>query len=298
MGKGGGQPTTTKQEITQTNLPSYVRPYFERLLQRTEAESQRDYEPFPGQRLADVSGDITRSEDIVRGIADQGLPGIQSAMDRVQKGMDFQPRQFTGEERDKYMSPYLEGVLDIQKEKAKQDYLASMPTGAAQAISAGAFGGSREGVQKGLAQSKYLDRLADIEATGRQQAFEQASQLFERDRAADIQGERLGIGAAGQFAGLAERARAGDVEAARLLESIGKAGMARDQAGLDIALEDFRRQQAFPQERLGIFSSILRGIPVQPSTTTQVQQPFDPFGRAIGLGLTALGGSRYASGRR
>ena len=298
MGKGGGQPTTTKQEITQTNLPSYVRPYFERLLQRTEAESQRDYEPFPGQRLADVSGDITRSEDIVRGIADQGLPGIHSAMDRVQRGMDFQPRQFTGEERDKYMSPYLEGVLDIQKEKAKQDYLASMTTGAAQAISAGAFGGSREGVQKGLAQSKYLDRLADIEATGRQQAFEQASQLFERDRAADIQGERLGLGAAGQFAGLAERARAGDVEAARLLESIGKAGMARDQAGLDIALEDFRRQQAFPQERLGIFSSILRGIPVQPSTTTQVQTPFDPFGRAIGLGLTALGGSRYASGRR
>jgi hypothetical protein len=473
MGKGGGQPTTTRQEITQTNLPSYVRPYFERLLQRTEAESQRDYEPFPGQRIADVSPDLLASEQRVRDIANRGLPGIYDsrraidtglgligrgvggfdtaqrlvgegseiargtlgqygraedlldrtlgtidetkgmvrdargdisdargqlgkASTRTEQAFGFDPyqfadaRQFTGEERDRYMSPYMEGVIDVQKRRAREDYLKSMPQQAATAIGAGAFGGSREGVQRAEAQSDYLDRLSDIEATGRQQAFDRASQLFEADRRAEMgldqtraaerrQAEQLGLGAAGQLAGqagrlagfggqefsqdlrrasalgglggqergiaesfaglgrgrlgvgqalggfggqmgqfgqgiaglgtqfgqlggqyanLSERARAGDVEAARMLEQIGKAGMARDQAGLDLALEDFRRQQAFPQERLGIFSSILRGIPVQPSTTTQVQQPFDPFGRAIGLGLTALGGSRYASGRR
>ena len=298
MGKGGGQPTATKQEITQTNLPEYVRPYFERLLQRTESESKREYEPYGGQRIADVSPDITQSEQMVRNIAGAGLPGLDQAMGRVGQSLDFQPRQFTAAERDKYMSPYLEGVLDVQKEKAKQDYLASMPQGAADAISAGAFGGSRQGVQQGIAQSKYLDRLADIEATGRQKAFEQATGLFQADRAADIEGERLGLGAAGQLAGLGERARAGDVEAARLLETIGKAGMGREQIGLDLAYEDFRRQQAYPQEKLGLLSSVLRGIPVQPSTMTTQYQPFDPFGRAIGLGLSALGGAGYFGGDR
>ena len=30
MGGGGGAPTETKSTVTQTNLPEYVRPYFER----------------------------------------------------------------------------------------------------------------------------------------------------------------------------------------------------------------------------------------------------------------------------
>ena len=293
MGGGGGAPTETKSTVTQTNLPEYVRPYFERLLQRTETESKRDYEPYQGQRIADVSQDILTSEERVRGIADQGLPEIQASLDRFQRSMDFQPRQFTGEEVGKYMSPYMDEVIARQKQGATEDYLAQLPQGAAQAISAGAFGGSREGVQRGIAQSKFLDRLADIEATGRQQAFDKAAGLFQADRAADVQAEQLGVGAATQFAGLGERRRMGAIDDAKLLETIGKAGMGREQAGLDLAYQDFVRQQAFPQERLGLFSSVLRGIPVTPSQTATTYQPFDPIGRALGLGLTALGGARY-----
>ena len=293
MGGGGSAPTETKSTVTQTNLPEYVRPYFERLLQRTETESKRDYEPYQGQRIADVSQDILTSEERVRGIADQGLPEIQASLDRFQRSMDFQPRQFTGEEVGKYMSPYMDEVIARQKQGATEDYLAQLPQGAAQAISAGAFGGSREGVQRGIAQSKFLDRLADIEATGRQQAFDKAAGLFQADRAADVQAEQLGLGAATQFAGLGERRRMGAIDDAKLLETIGKAGMGREQAGLDLAYQDFVRQQAFPQERLGLFSSVLRGIPVTPSQTSTTYQPFDPLGRALGLGLTALGGARY-----
>ena len=293
MGGGGGAPTETKSTVTHTNLPEYVRPYFERLLQRTETESKRDYEPYQGQRIADVSQDILTSEERVRGIADQGLPEIQASLDRFQRSMDFQPRQFTGEEVGKYMSPYMDEVIARQKQGATEDYLAQLPQGAAQAISAGAFGGSREGVQRGIAQSKFLDRLADIEATGRQQAFDKAAGLFQADRAADVQAEQLGLGAATQFAGLGERRRMGAIDDAKLLETIGKAGMGREQAGLDLAYQDFVRQQAFPQERLGLFSSVLRGIPVTPSQTSTTYQPFDPLGRALGLGLTALGGARY-----
>ena len=293
MGGGGGAPTETKSTVTQTNLPEYVRPNFERLLQRTETESKRDYEPYQGQRIADVSQDILTSEERVRGIADQGLPEIQASLDRFQRSMDFQPRQFTGEEVGKYMSPYMDEVIARQKQGATEDYLAQLPQGAAQAISAGAFGGSREGVQRGIGQSKFLDRLADIEATGRQQAFDKAAGLFQADRAADVQAEQLGLGAATQFAGLGERRRMGAIDDAKLLETIGKAGMGREQAGLDLAYQDFVRQQAFPQERLGLFSSVLRGIPVTPSQTSTTYQPFDPLGRALGLGITSLGGARY-----
>ena len=298
MGKGGAQPEVQKQEITQTNLPSYVRPYFERLLQRTEAESQRPYQPFQGQRIADVSPDVTASEERIRNIADQGLPGMTDAMGRVRQGLDFKARQFTGDEVSKYMSPYMDQVVARQKESAIDDYRQQLAGGRADAISAGAFGGSREGVQRALGEEALYDRLADIDATGRQRAFDQATSAFQADRAADVDAERLGLGAAGSLAGLSERARAGDVDAARLLETIGKAGMARDQTALDMAFEDFNRQRAYPQEKLGLLSSVLRGIPVQPSTTTTQYQPVDPLGRALGYGLTALAGSRYLGNRR
>jgi hypothetical protein len=293
MGGGGGQPTETKQTVTTTNLPEYVRPYFERLLGRTEAESKREYEPYGGQRIADPSQDLLTSEQRVRDIAGTGLPGIQTALDRVGQSIDYTPRQFTAEEAEKYMSPFQQQVTDRAKQAAIDDYRQQIAGGRASAIAAGAFGGSREGVQRALGEEALYDRLADIDVQGRQQAFDKASSLFQADRAADFQGQQLGLGAANQFANLSERARAGDVEAARMLEQIGKAQMARDQASLDMGYQDFMRQQAYPQEKLGLFSSVLRGIPVTPSQTTSTRMPYDPFGRAIGLGLTALGGAKY-----
>ena len=292
MGKGSA-PTETKQTVTQTNLPEYVRPYFERLLGRTEAESKREYEPYGGQRIADTSQDLLTSEERVRDIASTGLPGIQTALDRVGQSIDFTPRQFTAAEAEQYMSPFQQQVTDRAKQAAIDDYRQQIAGGRASAIAAGAFGGSREGVQRALGEEALYDRLADIDVQGRQQAFDKASSLFQADRAADFQGQRLGLGAANQFANLSERARAGDVDAARMLEQIGKAQMARDQASLDMGYQDFMRQQAYPQEKLGLFSSVLRGIPVTPSQTTSTRMPYDPFGRAIGLGLTALGGAKY-----
>ena len=92
---------------------------------------------------------------------------------------------------------------------------------------------------------------------------EQAQQQFERDRAARESGERLGLSAASatqqaqSLAALGDRARAGDVQAAQLLEQIGKDAQATDQAGLDLAYEDFVRQEIF-RESLTFLSSILR----------------------------------------
>ena len=38
-GGGGGQAAPTDQTVTQTNLPAYAQPYFERLMRRAEALS-------------------------------------------------------------------------------------------------------------------------------------------------------------------------------------------------------------------------------------------------------------------
>ena len=72
--KGGGSSGPTETTVTQTDLPEYVRPYFERLLQRSEADSIQGYQPYGGQRLAYFSPDELTSQAMTRGYATSGTP--------------------------------------------------------------------------------------------------------------------------------------------------------------------------------------------------------------------------------
>lgn len=302
MGKGRQQ-TPADQTVVQTNLPKYVRPYFERLLERTEAESKREYEPYEGQRLAGEAQDTLDARQKARDIADSGIAGLPQAqaattagIGRALQGMGYQAGQFDSGAAAQYMSPYMQQVVDVQKERAILDAQRQGAGRAAQAVQSGAFGGSRAAIQEGMAQEALGRQLAEIQASGQQQAFEQAQQQFERDRAARADAERLGLGAAelvgGQARGLADLgrlAREGDVEAARLLEQVGKDITARDQAGLDLAYQDFVRQRDYPREQLQFLSSVLRGVPVQPSTETTSMQSYNPIQQLLGTGISALG---------
>ena len=302
MGKGR-QSAPAEQTVVQSNLPKYVRPYFERLLERTEAESKREYEPYEGQRLAGEAQDTLDARQRARDVAGSdiaGLPTAQAAttagIGRALQGMGYQAGQFDSDAAAQYMSPYMQQVVDVQKERAILDAQRQGAGRAAQAVQAGAFGGSRAAVQEGMAQEALGRQLAEIQASGQQQAFEQAQQQFERDRSARADAERLGLGAAelagGQARGLADLgrlAREGDIESARLLEQIGKDITARDQAGLDLAYQDFVRQRDYPREQLQFLSSVLRGVPVQPSTETTSMQAYNPIQQLLGTGISALG---------
>jgi len=302
MGKGK-QSVPADQTVVQSNLPKYVRPYFERLLDRTEAESLRDYETYEGQRLAEEAQDTLDSRQRARDVAGTpiaGLPAAQAAttagVGRALQGMGFEAGQFDSAAADQYMSPYMQQVVDVQKERAILDAQRQGAGRGAQAVQAGAFGGSRAAVQEALAGEALNRQLAEIQASGQQQAFEQAQQQFERDRAARADAERIGLGAgelAGQqarsLADLGRLAREGDIESARLLEQVGKDITTREQAGLDLAYQDFVRQRDFPRENLQFLSSILRGVPITPSTETTTMQAYNPIQQLLGTGISALG---------
>ena len=311
MGKGRSRaPQPTEQTVVQSNLPKYFEPYAVDMIKRAESESKREYTPYEGQRLADESTDLLTSRDRVRNIADSGIAGLDTAqsgvkagMGRALQGLGFQAGQFDSAAAQQYMSPYMQNVVDVQKAQALLDFDRGQAGRDAQAIQAGAFGGSRQAIAHGLANEDLQRRLGEIQATGQQRAFEQAQQQFERDRAARESAERLGITAgesltsqAGQLAQLGDLARKGDVQAAELLEKIGKDQQARDQARLDLAYEDFVRQRDFPRESLTFLSSILRGVPVQPSTETVKFQQYNPIQEALGTGIAGLGLYRGLTG--
>jgi hypothetical protein len=69
-GGGGGQPTS--QTVTQTNLPEYAKPYFENLLNRTQAQSYQQYQPYGAPRIA---GFTPEQQGIMQSYSNLQTPG-------------------------------------------------------------------------------------------------------------------------------------------------------------------------------------------------------------------------------
>ena len=105
-----------------------------------------------------------------------------------------------------YMSPYMQNVVDLQKQAAVEDYQRNiLPQVQAQATKAGALGGSRDAVQRAMAQRSLSSQLQNIQATGTQKAYEDAQRAQQFGITSGLQGLQTGIqglGQAGQLYGL------------------------------------------------------------------------------------------------
>ena len=104
--KGGGSSGPTETTVTQTDLPEYVQPYFERLLQRAEADSVQGYQPYGGQRLAYFSPDELTSQAMTRGYATSGTPqAYKDAQARFGSGLAYGATPEGGTAVTRYAAP-------------------------------------------------------------------------------------------------------------------------------------------------------------------------------------------------
>lgn len=222
-----------------------------------------------------------------------------------------------------YMSPYMQNAVDVQKQEAIRDYQKTMPMLGAQAVKLGAFGGSRQAITEAEAQRNVNQQLANIQATGSQQAYDKAIQSMQFGSNLGLQGLQTGLqgvntqlagtgqgmqgvqGAvgAGQY-GLAGLGTAG--QAASTLGSLGqtqfgqemaisdaqmRAGamqQAQEQKGLDILQQQYADSLNYPYKQLGFMSDIYRGLPMSQGAQSMYQNP-SFVSQAAGLGTAGLG---------
>ncbi len=69
---GGGSSQPTTQNITQSNLPEYARPFFEGLMYRAEANLTTPYQTYGQERIADFTG---QQRAVQNNILNQQTPG-------------------------------------------------------------------------------------------------------------------------------------------------------------------------------------------------------------------------------
>jgi len=183
-----------------------------------------------------------------------------------------------------FMSPYQQDVINATLKEFDTQAAKGLPTLAAQAINAGAFGGGREGVQRAEYQATSDRNRAALQAQLLQQGFGQAQNAAQQ---AFMNQQTLGNQQL-NLAGQQQQFLGQDIGA---LSTFGAQNQAQQQAEL-AAQQQLAQQQlqqpltAAQQYGTGV-TSLIAGYPGQ---QTQVSAPSpNPLATAIGAGGTLAG---------
>ena len=177
-----------------------------------------------------------------------------------------------------YMSPFQQDVIDTTLAEFDRQTQAGLPSLAAQAIGAGAFGGGREGVQRAEFLSNQARNRAALQAQLLQQGFGQAQNLA----AADFQRNLT----------LAQQTPALLGQQISALTGLGAQQQARAQQGLTAQQQLLSRQALQPLEAAQQFGSgvtqLIAGYPGRVQTAPPAPTP-SPLATGLGTASTLAG---------
>lgn len=342
-GSGGGGQTQSTGTTYQTNIPAYLEDPTKGMVSRGTTLSEQGYIPYSGQRVSglnpmqmqaygELGGMSTPSQF---GRADQSITGAeQFGAVGALRAMGYNPTQFNMYQMEKpgefgatqaqqYMSPYQQSVTDIAKREATAEAAGLNRQLSSQAAKAGAFGGSRFGVEQALLGSKLATNLADIQTKGLQSAYENAQQQYERDRAAGMTanqanlqaaltvqqqqdaarqaaarfnlegaqfGSDTGFKSASALQNLGTAIQTADLQRIAAQEAGGKAQQDQQQQELNTAYNQWLEQRDWEKNQLGFLSGLIRGTPFSTSQTGTTTAPTpSTTSQLAGLGIAGVG---------
>jgi len=316
---GGGSPAPQQNTTYSSNVPEYARPYVENMLQSTQKQiynadmsSFRPYQPYstdPNDYIAPFSpiqqqaqagvANLQTPEQIQAGSQLAGASGLGSlglAGRAVGVGDQFAQQAQNPTAMQAYMSPYMQNVVDYQKSQALRDYNIARPMRARQAVGAGAFGGSRQAIMEAEAERSLGSQLQGIAATGSQKAFEDAQRQQQFGANLGLQGIQTGLQgmgqatqAAGALGSLGQQQLGAQTGILNLQSQVGAQQQAQEQQKINQQIQDYATAQQYPYMQLGIMNAMLRGLPLQSSTTQMYQAQPSTGQQLLGYGLGALG---------
>jgi len=291
MSSGGSQKAPSSQTVTQSNIPAELMPYATKVLGKAEALTSAPYLEYGGQRTAGFNP-----------LQQQGYQGIQQMMpaQQLNQATGFAglgalraaqgPQDFTGENVQSYMSPYMRNVVEQQQLGAIRNYQRELPGLASVATKVGGLGGTRQALLQSEAQRNLQDRLAGIEASGTQAAYENAQQQFNAQQAMGLNYLQQQLGAAGILSDIGQRQYGQEMGINEALLRAGQEQRGVEQQYLDSMREAYAERQNYPYKNLAFMSDLVRGTPLTEASRSFYQAPGSLAGQVAGtaLGLGAL----------
>ncbi len=295
------------------------------------------YTEMAGQRLSQMGQGLPSAFGTAEALGGAAGTALQSLTNQQATGVaapeltQYQlaaPQMFGTEQAQQYMSPYMQGVVDIQQrraiEAAKQAQLGANLGASRQ----GTYGGTRQAVAQGLRESGLRQQLVDIQTQGLESAYQQAQQQFERDRAAQMgvgqqnlaaalgvqqlgAGQSLeaqranqvaalqaaqqraqaatGLGSIAQtMGGLGTQQLAGQMDITKAIGAYGDLQRAIDQQQRDAQAQYLQERSQYGLTQVGQLANILRGVPLNDQTRQTTTPPPSFASQLTGMGLTGI----------
>ena len=195
-----------------------------------------------------------------------------------------------------YMNPYIQQSLAPQLQLAQQQYGIQGAAQQGAATSAGAFGGSRNALQQGLNQQNQMLAENSLISTGYNNAFNQAQQAQQFGANLGLQGQQAQAGAlasqmggANQLAGIGGQQLGAQQNILNTQNQLGAQQQSNQQNIINQAVQNYATAQQYPYMQLGQLNAMLRGLPMQQSSTSMYQAAPSTVSQLSGLGIAGLG---------
>jgi hypothetical protein len=273
-------PTETTQ-IT-TSIPTEVKPNYQRLVNDVEKFAEQPYQYYQGQRYADINPLETQYYQGTTNLTPSSEQSIAAGNMASQAGLGaLDSGMFGNEQAQQYMSPYIQNVLNVQKQSATRDYNRQLPGLQAAGAKFGAIGGSRAAIAQAEGMRNLQNSLQGIDATGLQNAWQNAQAQYNSDQTRRMQGYQIANQSANNLNQIGDtyfNQRLGTLNAQR---QAGADLFGRSQQPLDFNYQQFTEEQNRPYQNFALRNSTLQGIPMG-NETRSVYGQNSPVGSFLG----------------
>jgi hypothetical protein len=277
--------------------------------QAKQVANNNVYKPYGGQNVADMAPNQVAGSNLAA--TSQG--NWQGSMNNARAATMAAGTTF-GQTADaggwnagmasKYMNPYKTSVQQDTLGQMNENYTKTIGDIGDSAHKAKAFGGDRHGIAEGEANKNHGENVARYLNTSNESAYNDASQKYNQDRAAEFQAfglnagqhnteaaRALGIGSQfGNLAGAESQLATNDINN---LMATGSMAQTTKQAQLDAEREEYMRTYQDPFNRTNFLTGVMAGTPyTQSQTSTGPAAQNNTWGQVAGAGLMAA--SMYA----
>jgi hypothetical protein len=265
MGKSQGNQTVTNK----TTLPEWYTGPAKAMMDQAQAAAANIAKPYQGNTVAGL--DPITGQAINRTAANMGSTNAafaQAGQTAANVG-GYTPQNFLSGNIGAYMNPYIQNVENAALGNMDRAYRQNINTIGDQALTAGAFGGSRQGVAEGVAASENARQMGDLSAQLRAQGYGQASGQMTADMDRALTGQRLNLEGAQMQGNLAGAGQSAYLQSLQQAMAAGQINQSQAQALLDQNASRYDAMANIPANQLNLMLAALSGTQVPTTSTTK-----------------------------
>jgi hypothetical protein len=318
MGSSGSTDAqSSQQNISQTSLPPWINQAAEQNYALAQNIANRPLTQFQGQQVANIGPQTQQAWNLAATSGGAGADQYNAAQAGYltaagTPATQVTPQSLAGTSLAPYLSPYTQDVINTTLPLMQQQNALTQNQQGNAANAANAFGGSRQGVQQGVAQAQGALNIGQMAAQLNQANFGQAQAAATGDISRNLTAQQANqtanqqninslIQASSGLGALGTQAQQNQRQQFLELSTAGAQQQQQAQNQIAAQMGQFANAQQYPGQQLSVLQSALGMTPYGSTTmgaqTGQSQTTTTPSTMAdISGGLTALGGAFGAGG--